>query len=242
MFEPYPSCHHRFAGVLLSLLATLCSVSAQVITTELLTNPGAESLLDGWQVVHEAGFTQPAVDSGTYIPGLSPRTGSYQFVGDQFPAGGGTRGYLTQLVDLTGQPGSVLAQIDAGAVQARVSFWERSYYQGLPDYARVELSYLDAGSNVLGGVSTADIASTSPTGTPPWFNLQEDLAVPAGTRYISYTMGFLRGANGGTYVDAYIDDNSLMLVVPEPVATGVGFAGILIGFAAWRHAARRAKR
>lgn len=228
----------------LSLLCAASALQAQVVlTSELLFNPGAEAGLDGWTpiVPQGSGFTTPSADDGSYDPGLNPRTGSYQFVGDTYPGPGGPAGvgFLQQMIDLTSLPAEVTSKVDEGVAKARVSFWERSLWQGgEPDYARVSVSYYDTSLHYLGSYISPFVGSASGSGSA-WVNVSVDDPLPATTRFIRYEMDFFRGNNGGYYIDAFIDDNSVMLVVPEPLATTVAVGTTLLGIGLWRRATRR---
>ena len=202
-----------------------------VLTGELLTNPDAETgNLTGWTVVSGTGNTTPSADNGTYDTGYNPHAGSYDFVGDHFPGGGGAQGYLRQNVDVSSLPGATTAQIDAGTVAAQVTFWELSYNQGSSsDYANIGLSFKNASAVTLQTVATSTVMSID-----VWKQTQVTFTLPAGTRSIDYLMQFYRASNGGTYIDSFIDDNSLKLIsVPEPatltIATTVGLLVFALG-------------
>jgi hypothetical protein len=54
-------------------------------------------------------------------------------------------------------------------------------------------------------------------------------------------MAFFRANNGGTFIDSFIDDNSLKLAVPEP-AHAVMAAGLtMFGVIFWRHCKRSSR-
>lgn len=222
-----------FAALSPGLFADLPSSS-----DELLINSGAEAGpaapgedVAGWTRVAGTLFTVPSVDGGTYDPGLNPRTGAWQFVGDTFPDSGGPQGALSQTVDVSAVAGFSTEDIDTGQVAARVGFWERSLFQGgNADSARIELSFRDAADHAVGAAATPSLASDGGGAGEggDWMYFEGDYVLPAGTRSIAYTMMFFRGANGGTYIDAFIDDNSLRLVpaaaIPEP-GSAPGLAG-----------------
>lgn len=208
-------------------LVCASSVSAQTILTgELLTNPGAESNLTGWAITSGVGYL---ADAGTYDPGYNPHSGTRQFVAGAAPGASGTLG---QLVNLTSLSSVILDRIDAGLVSADVSLWYNIYYQGgLPDYLHVTLTFQDASSNSLGTATTADLNS-SYSGGSLWNYYSNSFAVPVGTRAITYTIVSQRGANGGSYIDAFSDDHSLVLsTVPEPASSAL-VGGLLVCIAA----------
>jgi hypothetical protein len=187
----------------LAIIASSSVAKADVIN--LLVNPGAETgNLNGWTT---GGVSNPFVDHGTWNPGITPYSGSYDFAG-----GTGTYGTLTQNVSLSGISGITTAMIDSGLVSAQVSFWEQGLDQGsLSDNGYVSISFLDAGSSVISTVSTPVIDSHNLT----WQNYSGSFVIPTGTRSIDYTMNFARYS--GSDVDSYFDNNSLSVaVVPEP--------------------------
>ena len=211
------------------------AAQGQTLTGNLLTNPGAETGdLTGWTT---GGTSNPGVDNGSFDPGIDPHTGSYDFYG-----GSGLSGTLAQTVSLVGNQGLTAAGIDSGNAHALLSFWEQGLNQGTPsDDAQVTLTYLGASSNVLG--SDASPVVDSHDGT--WTQFANSYAIPAGTRTITYSMGFLR--NAGSDLDAFVDDNSLVVdarpavtATPEPgsVALCVGLGGTSLLCAARRRRKR----
>src|ERR1700761_5453721 len=91
-------------------------------TTNLLTNPGAETGdLTGWTI----GMGSPGIDHGTFDPGINPHAGSSDFYGHSFGVG-----TLSQTVNLIGTQGITAADIGTGALVANVSFWEQGLDQG----------------------------------------------------------------------------------------------------------------
>jgi|GEM_PF-641641 len=184
-------------------------------TGNLLTNPGAELALTGWTA---GGASNPAVDNGSFDPGIQPRTGGSMFFG-----GAGASGTLSQTVSLVNVFGITTAQIDAGTATADVSFWEQSLAQAPDDDAQIVLTFLNASSASLGSVNTSEVDSPS-----SWTNHSESFVIPAGTRSIRYQMVFIR--HSGTDLDAFIDDNSLTLTVPSlstsPIVTTLAATGV----------------
>ena len=208
--------------IALTVLASILPASAfsQLVTSNLLANPGAETgSLSSWTVLAGA----PIVDSGTFDPGISPRTGGFDF-------GGGSAnplGQLSQTIDLIGTGQITALQLDAGTTTADVSFWEQGLNQGsTSDNAAIKLTFLDAVSSLLGTVTTATIDSHSGS----WTNGVQSFLIPVGTRYITYTMLFQR--NVGSDNDSFIDDNSLTLTiaVPEPGSLALVAGGLPLLF------------
>lgn len=211
-------------------------VNAQVLTGNLLSNPGAETGdLTGWTV---GGTSNPGVDNGTFDPGISPHSGSFDFYGRN-----GVSGTLTQTISLVGNQGLTATGIDTGNATAVLSFWEQGLSQGTPsDDAMVTLTYLDGSNNTLGSSTSGEVDSHNGT----WTQFTNTYTVPAGTRTISYQIGFVR--HSGSDLDAFVDDNSLVVdarpvaATPEPgslaLFAGMGSTGVLF---AWRRRHKRSR-
>ena len=184
-----------------SVLVTLITpLGGTLIATNLLINPGAETgSLAYWTA---GGDSSVSVDSGTFDPGINPRTGNFDFKG-----GRGSFGSLAQVVSLVGQQGITAGSIDGGGLLAGLSFWEQGLFQpsGTSDAAFVSLAFWDSASNVISTVSTPQVDSHDGT----WVNYATNCPVPAGTRYLQYTMNFIR--HTGSDLDSFLDDNSLVI-------------------------------
>jgi PEP-CTERM motif len=215
-------------SLVIALVCALAPAAVYADTTNLLTNPGAEtgSTAD-WTV---GGTSNPGVDSGTFDPGINPHTGSFDFYG-----GSGLSGTLSQTVSIITQ-GITQSMVNTGTLSADVSFWEQGLDQGTPsDDGSVTVTFLD-GSTALGTDSTPVIDSHDDT----WTEDVSSFLIPTGTTSIEYTMNFLR--NVGSDNDSFIDDNSLIVAtaavvppppppvqsaVPEPGTLGLFGTGIL---------------
>lgn len=186
------------------------------MTTNLLTNPGAESgNLSGWSVISGS----PQVDSGTFNPGINPFNGTFDFVGGY----ANPLAQVSQTIDLIATGQVTALDLDAGTTMANVSFWEQGLNQGSPsDNAAIQLTFLDAIGTVLGTVTTSTVDSH----TGSWTQGIQSFLVPVGTRDITYTMLFQRSA--GADNDSYIDDNvfTLTIAVPEPETCVLLLAGL----------------
>jgi len=200
-------------------MALLCATA--MANPNMLVNPGAETGdLTGWDPV----LTSAGVDNGTFDAYINPRTGLYDFVGRT----GGTA-TLVQRVSLLGN-GYTSGQIDGGGLTALVSFWEQSLDQAtdpagpnppspvLNDEAYVKLAFLDGTLSVLSSVSTPGLNQTGYT----WANFTGMYNIPVGTRYIDYSMEFVR--HKGWDLDAFIDDNSLTV----PDKSSFGWVALLV--------------
>lgn len=191
------------------LICLFCcsTLAGPVATTNLLLNPGGEdNSLVNWAVGGDAG---PHLDSGTFDVNITPHSGTNQFVG-----GNGSVGTLRQIVPLVGNPGVTAVSIDSGALLAYVSFWEQGLSQADPsDDGYVNIVFLGATSNSVSGWSSPEIDSHFSV----WSNYSAYLPIPAGTRFIQYTMNFIRHA--GSDLDAFIDDNVLAVTdyIHQPV-------------------------
>jgi len=212
------------------LLASLSAgfttlASAQIVTSNLLGNPGAETgNLNSWSIVVGA----PFADNGTFDAGINPRTGGFDFTGGS----ANPLGQLSQTIDLIGTGQVTALQLDSGTTTADASFWEQGLNQGAPsDEGAIKLTFLDASSAFISSVSSAFVDSHMGS----WSNGGvSSIAVPIGTRYITYTMLFQR--NQGSDNDSFIDDNVLTLtIVPEPGSIALLLAGLpLLALAARR--------
>ncbi len=199
-------------SLLVVLFVSTSSLFAQ-LGTNLLTNPGAEAgSIAGWTV---GGDSNPFADDGTF-DSIMPHTGMFDFAG-----GNGAMGTLSQTVSLA-SISSVL--IDAGNALATFGFWEQGLNQGTPsDDASISIIFLDASNGVLGMFDGPEVDSHLGS----WTEYSSMMAVPAGTRSITYTMNFIR--HSGSDNDGFIDDNSLTIsAVPEPLTVSTFALGALV--------------
>ena len=194
---------HRL--VFLICFACYSTFAAPFATTNLLLNPGGEAgTLTNWVV---GGVSNPRLDNGSFDLGINPRSGTNDFL-----AGTGANGSLSQTVALVGNQGITAGAIDAGNLLAYVSFWEQGLDQGTPsDDAYVSLGFLDAVSNSISAWSSPEIDSHSGT----WSNFSAYVTIPTGTRFIQYTMNFVRHA--GSDLDGFVDDNLLSVSVSAQI-------------------------
>ncbi len=191
------------------LLCFICgsAFAGPIVTTNLLLNPGGEAgTLTNWVV---GGVSNPRLDNGSFDTGINPRSGTNDFL-----AGTGATGSLSQTVALVGNQGITAGAIDAGNLQAYVSFWEQGLNQGTPsDDAYVSLGFLDSVSNSLAVWTSPEIDSHAGA----WSNYSAYVSIPASTRFIQYTMNFVRHA--GSDLDGFVDDNVLSVATSTQVPT-----------------------
>jgi PEP-CTERM motif-containing protein len=198
--------------VIAGLIITASSLFAQ-LDTNLLVNPGAESgSLSGWTA---GGNSSPGVDNGSFDPGISPHTGGFDFYG-----GNGANDTLSQIVSLSSISASL---IDAGNAIAFFGFWEQGLNQGTPsDDVFLSLMFLDASNAAIGSFTGPEIDSHLGS----WTEYSANMAVPVGSRSISYTLNFVR--HNGTDNDGFADDASLKIsAVPEPSSLAIFALGSL---------------
>jgi hypothetical protein len=218
-------------GLALGLLALASTCHAQT-TSNLLTNPGAETgNLTDWTV---GGASNPGVDNGSFDGGINPHTGSYDFYG-----GNGANGSLTQNVSLVGTQGITAAEVNSGLLSANLSFWEQGLNQGTPsDDAQVSLTFLNAAGGTLGTFTTPEVDSHLGS----WQEFDASTLIPADTQSIDYSMLFDR--HSGSDLDAFVDDNSLTVSAnPVPEASTTVSLGLLLmlGLGGMAVAAKRKK-
>ena len=193
----------RCDGSLLFLLA-----STTTSPPNLLLNPGAENgTLVPWVT---GGDGVAEIDNGSSISGYNPRSGTKQFYGG-YISSYGTYSTLTQSVLLlNGTQGYTAAHLDNGTLRAYISFYQQSYYQFTDtDDMNIRLDFRSSSSALISSVSTAYISCTS-----GWCFNSGNYSIPIGTRRIDYVMVFWIVT--GTYIDAYVDDNTLRVYWSNP--------------------------
>lgn len=196
----------RYFTLFLTMLFCCSTFATPLVTTNLLLNPGAEeNSLTNWTV---GGVSNPRIDNGTFDSGIKPHSGTNDFLG-----GSGASGSLSQVVTLAGNQGITTGAIDGGGLFAFVSFWEQGLSQGTPsDDAYASLVFMGASSNSIATWASPEIDSHFSA----WSNYSTYLPIPAGTRFIQYSMNFVR--HSGTDLDAFLDDNVLIVrdSIPAP--------------------------
>ncbi len=186
-------------ALLLLLLSCYSTFAVSFATTNLLLNPGGEANnLANWAV---GGTSGPRLDNGTFDASVSVHSGTNDFLG-----GTGASGSLSQIVSIVGNPGVTTVSIDGGGLLAYVSFWEQGFNQGSPaDDAFVSVVFMGATSNTVSTWTSPEIDSH----VQVWSNYSAYLPLPAGTRFIQYSMNFVRHA--GNDLDGFLDDNVLAI-------------------------------
>ncbi|CAF4623829.1 unnamed protein product, partial [Rotaria socialis] len=191
-----------------TVTTTTTTTTTTMVPLNLLVNPGAESSgLAGWTQIGSSAVLQDT--GGVEYSGYNPRTGSACFAGG-LGSGGSPSSLLQNVNLLNGIQSFSTAQLDAGALHAKISFYYQTYYSWLYPYddAEVTITFLSATNAVLGTQDTGYQTCTS--SNPGWCYYSNLYSLPVGTRSINYKMIFTR--NSGTKIAAYIDDNSLTLV------------------------------
>jgi hypothetical protein len=194
---------HRL--VFLFCLICCSAVAVPLTTTNLLLNPGGEAgSLTNWVA---GGDSNPRLDNGAFDHGINPRSGTNDFL-----AGTGAIGSLSQMVPLVGNQGITSVAIDSGNLLAYLSFWEQGLNQGTPsDDVFVSLGFLDAVSNSISVWNSPEIDSH----LGAWSNFSAYASIPVNTRFIQYTMNFVRHV--GSDLDGFVDDNILSVSVAVQV-------------------------
>lgn len=161
-----------------------------------LTNPGAESGdMTGWTTETGTGFeTQVAAD----VPGLSPRTGTYYFGGDN-------QLWVSSYQDVIATAGDfTVDDIDAGKLLIKVTYYAASYNGN--DEVRMYCRFYDGlPGNVI--TNDHDIGDLIPGPTLSWEKREYYMLAPPGTRTIRLKMQGHR--TDGTYCNSHLDDISL---------------------------------
>jgi PEP-CTERM motif len=207
-----------------TLAYILASTAMHADTTNLLTNPGAETgSLAGWSVL---GTPPSAVN-------IDPHTGNYDF------AGGSGSSVLDQTVSLFTQ-GITPALVNTGGLSFQTTWWERN--------VEVDGPVRRSGSGGFGSpsllVTLFDSAGETETYTQEsqtngaWTEYTLDEAIPVGTTAINYMIDF----DGNP--DAFVDDTSLEILgptgtTPSPTPEPSTLVLFVTGLAGIAGAARR---
>jgi len=167
----------------------------------LLTNPGAENGLTGWDV---SGSPEAV---GTR-ENQSPRNGDAMFTG--FADGEGHQSSGSQTIDLTDKA----ADIDAGMAVVYIEGFTQSGYTMVSDDAETEFSNkplpYDDGEIIVEALNAdgATLARTTSArrDTLSWVPYVDTLALPPGTRSVRYIWMSHRKNQSGNSNDAMFDD------------------------------------
>ncbi len=103
-------------------------------------------------------------------------------------------------------------QLDSGKLHVYLSFYYQTWHGGLSidDIVKVDVTFRTNTSDILGGIHMAElICRTSNSG---WCHYSYSTSLPAGTRSIYYVMLLYKNDGLGGNIDAYIDDNSLIIL------------------------------
>lgn len=111
----------------------------------------------------------------------------------------------SQQLDLSVVPGLAFGDIDNGVLHIIVDWWGGTFVQAVNDQPQLSLHFLDEDEIEISTHSSGFKSPTAVvTGNTRWQEYQEDVLLPAGTRFVDVEMQFKR--NTGTNNDARIDD------------------------------------
>ena len=162
------------------------------LTPNLLQNIGAEDSVNFWTI--EAGGLE-SLSSGQ-CAGTTPYAGN-----KYFGVGGlciyAPFGSASQTIDVS----AYSIEIDAGITAAKYGAYMADYNGS--DIPSVALQFLDSSSTLILATDTTD----SPQST--WTLVNEQMAIPSGTRFIKYIM--MGERLGGSDNDSYIDETFLKI-------------------------------
>ena len=166
----------------------------------LLINPGAENgTLTPWI---QTGSGLVEIDDGSILSGYNPYSGTKQFYGG-YISSGSFNSISQSVILLNGTQGFTAAQLDNGTLRAYISFYQQSYYQFMgTDDMNIQLDFRTSNSTLISFVATSYISCTI-----GWCFNSANYLIPKGTRRIDYVINFW--IITGSYIDAYVDDNSL---------------------------------
>lgn len=158
-----------------------------------LTNPGAESGTTGW--------TNEVGSLATRSTNPDPHSGAAYFSG-----GANAATKARQRLTLTTATGLSTAEIDAGGLWARLSWWQASFGQTDDDIAAAGLRVMDGG-----GATQAESIGQKAELFPEkiWMQRSHALAIQTGSRSLDVLLDMTRLS--GTNLDGYFDDLSLVV-------------------------------
>ena len=199
-----------------AVLTLGCSSAAQA---NLLTNPGFESGLSGWQ-------TTGNVDLRTALSDPDPFEGLNYIFGRNTAAIS-----VWQDIDVVASGFSADA-VDSGTLEVLFGGWQAGY-QSQTDAGQITVSMLDKDLTEIGHVSLASFYSNN-----TWVEQSGVTDVLQGTRFLRYTFAGVR--HTGSNTDAYLDAAYLEVrAVPEPETYALMLAGLLFtGLAVKRRPSR----
>ena len=191
-----------FAAIIVAaihgIFPNACSAS---LNTNLLSNPGFESNLDGWTTDH----------------GAIREAGPLPHGGANYLMGGRTSlSYTYQTVDLIGA-GFAPDGLDAGCLEVYFGGWQAGW-ETQTDSGRIEVIVTD-GTNELGRSDLGWFYSNS-----TWVLKEVAVPLPQGARFITY--GFHSQRYQGSNNDGYLDDAFLELRPSQSPVTILGIAHV----------------
>jgi hypothetical protein len=220
----------------LSFLVTLVwlaspSMATIVWTGNLLTNPGAESGdLTGW-TTDDAVVVVASQYQDQTTGRVEEHSGDWFFnmCGASVGDGGVVKSrLLSQSIDLTGYA----AGIDAGVGLINASTWLQT--EDIPpaqdpdpsDMAQMSVLFFDALDTQIGSATTGLVTTAPPNLRWLQYTLS-NVGIPIGAR--SVQLELLGEKHETTYVNAFFDDVSLQVGIPEPATICLfGLGGLLL--------------
>ena len=173
------------------------TTSEALRTENLLTNPGAEDGLEGWETAEGIVESLGPKECGSVEPHAGDRL---------FGVGGvceeSAYGQAVQRVDVSAYADA----FDAGGVWAMYQGHLRSYSGS--DRPELRTVFYDADMTLLG------LSPWVGTQASSWTQVMGQVEAPAGTRFIDFVMAGTR--NSGTDNDSYHDDVGLHLLLESP--------------------------
>ncbi len=139
-----------------------------------------------------------------------PHSGSFCFAGGYAKTGPESK--LVQRIRLlNGVQGFTVDQLDSGKLNVYPSFYYQTWQTDHPnhDIVKVDVSFRTNTSEPLGGMHTRELICRLKSA---WCHYTSSTSLIPGTRNIYYTMIFYKNDIFDPDTDAYIDDNSLIVM------------------------------
>jgi hypothetical protein len=126
----------------------------------------------------------------------------------------------------------------SGAINANEAHYDLSGWIGgwdnQSDQAQLSVSFYDAGHHLTGTATIGPVTAADRSNVTGLYFRQSTGFIPASTRSAELLLTMSRNMNVGTYNDAYADNLSLRVAVPEPGSIASVAAMAMLGFGIWR--------